>query len=30
MRLKDISKMQTVFTKILDINSLQSNMLKQH
>jgi len=30
MRLKDTSKMQAVFTKHLDINSLQSNMLKQH
>jgi len=28
--LKDTSKMQTAFTIKLDINSLQSNMLKQH
>jgi len=30
MRLKETSKMQTAFTKNLDINNLQSNMLKQH
>jgi len=30
MRLKETSKMQTAFTKNLDVNTLQSNMLKQH
>jgi len=30
MRLKETSKWQTAFTKNLDINNLQSNMLKQH
>jgi len=28
--MKDTSTMQTVFTKKMDTNSLQSNMLKQH
>ena len=30
MRLKETSKMQTAFTKNLDMNNLKSNMLKQH
>jgi len=30
MTLKETNKMQTVFTKKLDINNLQSDMLKQH
>jgi len=30
MRPIDTSKMQMVFTKNMDINSLQSNLLKQH
>jgi len=30
MRLKETSKMQTAFTKNLDLNNLQSNILKPH
>ena len=30
MRLQETRKMQTAFTKKLDMNNLQSNMLKQH